>query len=32
MDPGFTSYYIFHFQDGVVEYRELNDEGDEVVV
>ena len=32
MDPGFTSYYIFHFKDGVVEYRELNDEGDEVVV
>ena len=32
MDPGFTSHYIFHFKDGVVEYRELNDEGDEVVV
>ena len=32
MDPGFTSFYIFQFKNGVVEYRELNDDGVEVLV
>ena len=32
MDPGFTSYYIFEFKNGVVKYKELDDEGVEVVV
>jgi hypothetical protein len=27
MDPGFTSYYIFEFKNGVVKYKELDDEG-----
>ena len=32
MDPGFTSFYIFQFKNGVVEYKELNEEGDEVTI
>ena len=32
MDPGFTSFYIFQFKNGVVEYKELNEDGEEVVV
>ena len=32
MDPGFTSFYIFQFKNGVIEYKELNEDGEEVVV
>ena len=32
MDPGFTGYYIFQFKNGVVDYKELNEAGEEVVV
>ena len=27
MDPGFTSFYIFEFKNGKVEYKELSDAG-----
>ena len=32
MDPGFTGYYIFEFKNGVVDYKEFNDAGEQVVV
>ena len=32
MDPGFTNFYIFQFKNGVVDYKELNEAGEEVVV
>ena len=32
MDPGFTSYYIFEFKNGVVDYKELDEDGNAVTV
>ena len=32
MDPGFTSFFIFEFKNGVVEYKELDEDGIAVTV
>ena len=32
MDPGFTSFFIFEFKNGVVKYQELNQDGEAVTV
>ena len=32
MDPGFTSYFLFEFKDGVVKYKEVDGDGKIVTV
>ena len=32
MDPGFTNYFIFEFKNGVVYYKELDDDGKAFVI
>ena len=32
MDQGFTSFFIFEFKDGVVDYKKLDEAGNEVLV